>query len=103
MRSHNTWYNTSMPPNQFSWRRVLATLWAALFALSVLFVSVGELVMEHRGPIGTLDLYFAALPVAFLLGAISGFRRPFSTSWEIFIPIGLLLMFPFLQFLPTYL
>lgn len=99
----NRWYNRVMSPNGFSWRRVLATLWSVLFVFSALFVSFGELLMEHRGPIGALDLYLIALSVTFLLGAISGFRRPFSTSWEIFLPIGVLLMFPLLHFLPEHL
>jgi hypothetical protein len=85
--------------NKFTWRRILAFLWAALFVPSVWIFVFAYIVAGDSGKmfsqIGPGDLFLLALlilPISLLAGAIGGFRNPL-TSKMVFLPVPLVLVF----------
>jgi hypothetical protein len=85
--------------NKFTWRQVLAFVWAALFLLSVWIFVFALIVAGDSGKmfsqIGPGDLFLLALlilPISLLAGAIGGFRNPLMSKM-VLLPVPLVLIF----------
>lgn len=75
--------------NRTSWRRILALCWIILSIPSVL-ISILGVGMIQSFSIDTI--IFLALPLFFVIGAVAGLKRPFS-SWLVLLPVlGVLLL-----------
>jgi hypothetical protein len=99
-------YNINMlsemiePTSRTSWRRALALLWVIFSGLVLLFCIVSQGIIEHpRALDAVIILSFA---IVFLVGALAGFRRPFSSRMvllpvpaAVYIVIRIILLYSF--------
>lgn len=70
----------------------MALLWATLFIPVQLYLSASAIFINELHP---TDYVLLFSPIVFLVGAVAGFKRPWS-SWGVLLPLTVVL--PFLLF-----